>query len=163
VQITEEHLQLIKRFLTSLHNATNKEKLKIEITDARRYLSVMKGKEIKDALIAYDRASNGEAPDLSPLSNGELQGEFTANIRHTIGRNSQLIINLPTDGIVETNMYNSNGQLMQSYPETHYNKGQHTMNLDKSRLPTGMYFIHINYVNDTGESIQKVLKMPVLY
>lgn len=153
VNITTEHIKVMDDFLVSLNQVTNKGKLKDEITKVRGYLHVMKNKEIKDALIAFDRAEWTQI---------DTSNEFEAQLVNTNGQEPYVNYHLTNSGTVNINLYNANGQqirLMQG----NNSEGHHQIPIHKNELSAGIYFIHVEYRSNNGTQIKRVFKLPVIH
>ncbi len=159
VTVTDEHIKVIDNFLVSLNQATSKGKLRNEITKVRQHLHVMESKEVKDALIAFDRAGTGT----SEVTHKDTPDEdkFEVQLLNTAGRESRVTYNLNKRGTVNISLYNTHGQQIMTL-QGDGNIGYHQVPINKNDLPSGIYFIHIEHISDNGIPINKILKLPVI-
>jgi len=109
VTVTDEHIKAIDNFLVSLSQATSKGKLRNEIVKVRQHLHVMESKEIKDALIAFDRAGAVNTSEITPFDT-RSQDEFEVQLLNTAGRESQVSYNIVKQGILNMSLYNTHGK-----------------------------------------------------
>jgi len=159
VTMTDKHIEVIDNFLLSLSQATSKGKLRDEITKVRQHLYVMESKEVKDALIAFDRVGLTNTSDITPFDAPD-QDQFEVQLLNTAGRESRITYNIVKQGTLNMSLYNTHGQQVRTLHSGISYEGQHQIPLNKSGLPSGVYFIHIEYITDSVP-IHKILKLPV--
>jgi len=142
-------------FLASLSQATTKSRIKDEVTKVRHLLHVMNDKEVKDALIAFDRADATTTPF-------DSSSEFEVQLLNTNEQTSYISYHLSNQANVSIRLYSANGQQI-SHIQSNNSEGYHQIPIDKSTLPAGIHFIHIEYLSGNGVPVKKVFKLPVLH
>jgi len=159
--ITDEHIEQIDKFLVSLSKVIKNPNLRSDIENARKYLHVMNGKEVKDALITFDRAGlKGENDVFENIE--QVEGDFTVQLVNAVGRDAYLTYQSSTNGKVHINLFDVEGKNMQqSYKQT-ITDGIYQYQLSKQSLSKGIYYIQVHFMADTGEPFNEVLKLSVV-
>jgi len=160
--VNKDHLQKIDNFFTSLHKATDNQNLKKEIDDIRRYLHVMKDKELQQALIDFDKAGLEDMNQTMEDNLLSLQESFTVQLINTLGRDAYIIYQASHSGTVNIQLFDVDGRkLQQSFSQT-IESGKYQRTLFKQHLPKGIYYAQIYFKSVKGEVFKEVLKVSVV-
>lgn len=123
VTVSAKHLAILDAFLASLSAATGKHELRGEIANIRQFTPAMESLELRDALIAFDRASGADmviAPTL-------VQDRMSVYYEPAQAENAQFSI------------IDINGKALRTY--TRNNADARELHLNVEELPMGFYFL----------------------
>lgn len=121
--INAAHLAKLDAFLASLSAATNKPELKAEIANIRQFAPVMQDLELRDALVAFDRATGADmviAPTL-------VQDKMSIYYEPVRAENTQFSI------------IDISGKILHTYTRNHADARELHVNVEG--LPIGFYFV----------------------
>jgi len=121
--VSAEHLAVLDAFLTSLSKATNKNELREEIKNIRQFTPIMKDLELRDALIAFDRASVANMVIVPTL----VQDKISIYYEPVQAENAQFSV------------IDINGKILHTY--TRNNVEVRELHVNVEELATGVYFI----------------------
>ncbi len=123
VAVNANHLATLDAFLMSLSDATGEDELKEEIENIRRFTPIMEDLELKDALIAFDRASEADMMIAPTLVNNRLSIYY----KPVQTENTQFSI------------IDINGKILHTDIRNHADTRELHLNVDE--LPIGFYFV----------------------
>lgn len=161
VRVTAEHLQKVEAFLISLSNATNNQDLKNEIKHIRKYIHVTKGKELKQALIDFDKAGEKDMVLSSEELNIPIQDDFSVQIINALGRDAYLVYQSNVSGSINIQLFNVEGSKINNSYQQVIHKGHYQHALSKQYLAKGIYYVQVNFKAKNGTQFNKVLKLSV--
>ena len=75
--------------------------------------------------------------------------------------NARLDYELEQSGTVDISLYNIHGQRLRTLHHARSDAGTYQIDIDKSNLPKGIYFIHIMFITDDGTTAYKTLKLMI--
>lgn len=121
--VTTQDLMVLDDFLASLYAVTNNRDLSGEIETIRTHASVMEGKSMKDALIAFDRA-------------------VTANLKlipNLVDSQMSIIYDVETITDVQFQIIDTKGRMVKEYSKSADDLSE--LRVDVSDLQAGYYFV----------------------
>ena len=74
---------------------------------------------------------------------------FSAYLINSLGEVPRLVYELDTYSTVDISLYNIQGQRLRTIYKAKSGAGRHEIDIDRSNLPRGVYFIHIIYQSDS--------------
>lgn len=157
VIVDEKYYYLINEFLSSLKNATKSNDLKKSIEQAQMYLPVIQDKEVKEAIIAFDKAT------ITASKMGENAGIISdVKLLNNLSNNTTLLFQSEkTEGDLTIGLYDVNRRLLTQIVDCEtVTKGHYQYEIDKTNLSNGVYIIKVNYATENGV-YQETLKLPV--
>jgi len=161
IEVNGDHLDAIHNFLISLGKASNNKKLNADISQLSQYVNVMDGKEVKDALVAFDKAGTKDALSEQEIHQTLNEAIFEAQLINTFDKEAMLYYTLPKQSTLTLKVYNAKAkQLMKLKGGS--SEGRHLVPINKASLPKGIYFVHLNYASNNNTTINKILKLPVM-
>lgn len=159
--IKADHLLLIDKFLVSLYEASANHDLKNEIANVRKHLNVMRDKEVKTALIDFDKAGLEESDEL-PYNLQQLDEDFNANLINTVGREAYLNYQANMGGTINIKLFDVEGRNVQQSLTQTINEGLHLNKISKQNLTKGIYYLQVNFQSIEGDTVDKVFKLSVI-
>lgn len=141
--VSAQDLDLLHNFLTELHIVSQSEKLKIAIKEAQKYLPVLQGKTIKEAIIAFDRATEQELT-VAQRSN-EMEQNSSFHLSGTVQERSVLHFEVPSSGQMEITLHDLQGKPIRKILSQNIEAGEHKIDIPKAGLPAGLYLVHSTF------------------
>jgi len=78
-----------------------------------------------------------------------LPDNLNAYLINSLGDTPRLVYELDKNGMVDISLYNTHGQQIHTFHKATSTVGKHEIDVDKSNLPRGIYFIHIRHESDS--------------
>ena len=116
----------------------------LEGFDGTRWLSLTKGCDDE----SIDNPNKEE-------QNNDLDIQLVGSLKHT----PQLLCQLTKPGTLQVNLYNMQGQQVSTIYKAQTAIGLQQINIDKTNLPRGIYFIHVRFVSTDSTIVNKTFKL----
>jgi len=159
--VNADHLLLVDQFLVSLSKAAESHDLKSKIEHIRKYLHAMKDKEVKTALIDFDRAGLDKSNEMVDNSH-QIGEDFTINLINSVGREAYLTYQTNKGGTVDIHVVDIEGRNMQQSLHQTIDEGVYLNKITKQYLSKGIYFVQVNFKSNEGDLVNKVFKLSVI-
>ena len=159
VVVTNDQYLLLDELLEEMKKATYIPNLKVALADVQKHLPAIEGKELKDALIAFDKSDSPIA-----LKNGNSEYDFSeVKLLNSLSNISTLAFQSAYgEGELTAKLYDSNGkEVLQLINCEKSLDGNYQYDIDKTNLSNGIYIIKVMYETE-NVSYQETLKLPVL-
>jgi len=92
------------------------------------------------------------------LDNTSFNKDFSVQLNNSLGEIPRLFYQLDSYGTVDIHLYNIHGQQLRTLHNSRSTAGEYQIDIDKSNLSEGIYFIHFRYESD-GYNHCKTLKI----
>ena len=141
-QIEEKQLLAFNDFLKEMYKVSKSKSLKSEIMNIRKGLNLMEDRDLKDAIITYDRANLKGLVDFN-LQKNLLEQPLTLKISDNSKWYSTLHISLSKESNLNIELIDVSGKLIRTIDQGNYMNGTTNVYVDKKGLSTGMYIVQI--------------------
>lgn len=151
VVLEDSDIKILDGLILEYAKQTKYKELQTYLLEIRKALPVMSDKDIKDALIAFDRAdltSDHTAIAHKGNTDSNLNANSQFNLIQTFNGYKQLNSNLKEDGHLLIQIFDLNGRLLKVIEDTFVNSGSHQNQIDLSGLENGMYILKVSFDND---------------
>ncbi len=158
IVITKQQYLLFNEFLEALKLHATSDGLKEEIEAIQKYLIVIVNKELRTGIVDFDQATEVQARAAATTA---LSDHSQVKLLNNLAQNTaiQFETTLP-EGNLAIALFNVKGERITTLTKEAISAGTYQYPIDKNNLDNGIYYIQVNWNNET-DHFRKTVKLPV--